>query len=62
MVAGVLIVIGAAIVLVYMLGWSHEELDKGRRGGGGYQVIVLLGGAVLVGLLLIGNAIRGLQN
>jgi O-antigen ligase len=59
-VVGVLLVVAGAIVLAILLAQSPEELanERGWRPGGGYQLIVLAGGAILVGLVTIVGAIR----
>ncbi len=59
---GVLLVIGGAILLAVLLAQPVEVLgnDRGtsRYRGGGYQLIVVAGGIIVVGLATIAGAYR----
>jgi len=59
-IVGVLLVVGGGILLAVLLAQSSQELanEQGRRVGAGYQLIVLAGGIIIVGLATIVGAIR----
>ncbi len=59
-ILGVLLVAGGAIVLAVLLAQSPETLanEGGRKVGAGYQLIVIAGGVILVGIATIVGAIR----
>ena len=59
-IVGALLVAGGAILLAVLLAQSSEDLENvhGQRRGAGYQLIVIAGGLILVGLATLVGALR----